>query len=350
MRNIFISHNASDHKLLLQLETALLSSSNGDLNIWDSENLPIGSNWVNEIERRLKYSDAYLMLITENYLSSLNAVYEMGVIAQIHKFRNAPAIPIFQRPVESSRTPVANLLGFTISETKDVKLSEELNSYAPRIIEAIRLSQYRNFPLDSGEIYLSYRALEPGVFSGIMDSINLIYYTVYGISCKRFIGEPIRALREVNEQNRLLLQTVETGQSITFKVKTGWAPSITMVNSDIAIELPKGAISLVATFSLLMTGIEGGISMYSDVLDIVKKQNEIQMQSLQQQKMALEVEKLLKELKEAPTSVKKEIDNNIQRFSKLTLGNRDINAIRLRTHQQQLEAHTENNKWLFRED
>ncbi len=34
---------------------------------------------------------------------------------------------------------------------------------------------------------------------------------------------------------------METGQSITFKVKTGWAPSITMVNSDIAIELPKGA-------------------------------------------------------------------------------------------------------------
>ena len=325
---IFISHNHADKDFVLSIKQELTAISDSSLLIWHSENLPLGMNWKDEIEYRMENADSFIVLLSANYLSSNYATYELGRLLQIQKIKKKPVIPLVIQPLNIANTPISDIAGYDVSNKTD------LAKIAPRIIEATKKSIEEQLPIDCGEVYLKYEVLELDVISGIMYSIKNIYYLLYNQCDEKHFN---KNKRRVKKQDRLILYTSETGESIRFKVKTGWVPRITTDGEDIILESPKSVITLLASFYLLSLAIENTTSSYKDILEIIKTNNEIEMQSLQGDKLILEIEKLKKELRNTPPRVRENIEREVHHFLRHTVHNNDIKSLRLKTRHIETE-------------
>jgi len=231
MNRIFISHTNKDKDFLYAVEKSLSSAAANDIVIWHSDNLSIGENlgenWRLEIEHRLTHADTFVLLITEEYVNSIHATYKIGRIAQIKNYKSIPAISFVQSPVHINHTPFHDILGFPISGNMDNQFYDEIHNASLKTIETLKSSLRKRFPLDSGEVYISYRKLEPGVFSWIIESIKFLYYLIYGLQDKRYLGNPIQAIRKwaqslISDYNfyallfqGIILKTLITNQGFT---------------------------------------------------------------------------------------------------------------------------------------
>ena len=323
----FISHNHADKDFVLRMQSYLQSIAQRKIELWHSDNLPIGMNWKKEIEYRIANADAYIVFLSNNYMNSPFATYELGKLLQLQKDTNKPVIPIVIQPLRITDTPVSDIMGFNIST------EEELNDIAPKIIKAAEKSLSRQLPIDCGEVYLKYETLELDVLSGIMYSIKNLYSLIYSN------GEYSlpKSRNVITKQDRLILYESKTGESIKFKVKTGWMPKVAADGEDVLLELPRSVIALLASFYVLSVAVENTTSSYKQIIDIVKTNNEIEIQSLQQEKMSLEIEKIRKELRNISPKAQDSIDNELQHFLRRTVHNQDIKFIRLKTHHVEVE-------------
>lgn len=324
---ILISHTYSDKKLVKRLCKELSNCSHGSIKIWHFGNVQFGTDWKEELEYRLTNAEAYIVLLTSDYMNSSFATYELGRLIQLQKTTKRPVIPITLHPLKISDTPASHIRGFRIAEDNDFK------QIAYKIINAIERSIEKLFPIDCGEVYLKYEALELDVLSGIMFSIRNIYYLLYN-SAESY---PHRR-NKIKKHDRIYLYTSETGESIKFKVKTGWVPNISTDGVDIVIESPKSVIALLASFYLLSIAVEKTTASYKNILDIIKTENEIEMQSLTREKVSFDIKKIKNELSKVPTSCQEHIDKEIHHFLRHTVHNNDVKSIRIKTRQRETEV------------
>jgi len=325
---IFISHSHADKEFVAKIHRELVDASADEITLWHSGNLPLGMNWKDEVEYRIANADSYIALLSNNYMSSSFATYELGRLLQIQKSNKKLVFPIIIHPLNISDTPVSDIKGFEVFD--EIDLVEIL----PKIIKATDKSTSNKLPIDCGEVYLKYERLELDVLSGLMYSIKNIYYLLYGCESRGSISFNKNNIRR---QDRIILYESNTGESIKFKVKTGWMPRVEVDGEDIIVESPKAVITLLASFYLLSMAVENTTSSYRDILEIIKTDNDIEMQSLQKEKTMLEIEKIKKELRNISPKAHDNIERELHHFLRHTVHNNDVKSIRLKTRFKETE-------------
>lgn len=333
MDSIFLRHTYKDTERAELIERALLDfpvklHQIPSLQVWRTGNPPVGISWQDETQRRLWAATAFVPLITASYLSSVNATVELGRILEIRARRNAPLIPIICEPVKLADTPASQFTGFTLPAEIGIQ-PFEIEHICSGIDRALHRWHAAEFPFGMGELYLSYRMLEPKILSGILESMTKLYHLVYRIAADVPDHVTDRALFSQSPQDRLQIDAAETGESIKLKLKTGWLPSFDVEDGDLVVEIPRGALSLAATMVIVSTAIDSGTGSVKNVLDIVQGRYEVRIQLLQEEKLQLELKRLRAKIAEADENTAKKIDKELRALFRLTVQNDDIFSVKL---------------------
>lgn len=100
MDTIFISYSHKDEKWKDQVQSHLnVLEKHGKLNIWDDRQIPLGGDWLEEIERSLEQANIALLLISRHFLTSdfiLNK--EIPELLQRQEQSGLKVIPIILSP------------------------------------------------------------------------------------------------------------------------------------------------------------------------------------------------------------------------------------------------------------
>ncbi len=92
---VFISHSARDRKAAQRVAAAL--KEEGFQVWWDEDAIPAGSNWAEEIAQALNRSEAIVILISPDLMSSDYAKKEIDFALSGEKF-NRRVIPVLLKP------------------------------------------------------------------------------------------------------------------------------------------------------------------------------------------------------------------------------------------------------------
>ena len=144
---------------------------------------------------------------------------------------------------------------------------EELNQ---KSINIQKREDLKRMPFGGFELYIDYKRLQVNDVNILLGSLNSLYNAIYKIQTSNynnFIGEEIF---KSYPEDTFLIHSIETGNSITFKVTTGWKPKLEVIESDFVISLPKGAVTLLLTGYLVTKIFDYGISSYKGILEIEK--------------------------------------------------------------------------------
>ena len=184
------------------------------------------------------------------------------------------------------------------------------------------------------EFHLGYRVLRPSDLAGILTCVERIYRDIYAIL--DLPEESVRALFEGEvDLDRLWFETerhirsraidslridhIATGNSITFRVGTGWRPSAAFEKEGLVVTLPKGAAALLAS-GLMITGtVNYGAASVNEVLNAVKTWKEIQ-------KIELEIEKI----ENAPPLLKEQLERDLGELLDRTTGSEESRGFEVR--------------------
>jgi hypothetical protein len=117
-------------------------------------------------------------------------------------------------------------------------------------------------------VYLRYTHLDITVFADIVRWISAIHQTIVGVCGNTFM---ISDLYKDGVRNILQFESVNTGTSMTLKIKEGWAPAFQRERDDFLVELPKtlGIPAIIAY--LLVSAIDKMITSGNAFLDEKKK-------------------------------------------------------------------------------
>ena len=331
MHNIFISHTHEDIKVAEQFESRLLEFAGTPIRVWREGNLPVGVVMQNEFLRRLFEATAFIPLITKNYLSSVYSTVELGRMLEIQRRRDIPFIPIMFESATLKGSSVNQFKGIKMESTEQLADDKTMAPICKDIFRSLDRWQIKNFSIGTAELYLAYRILEPTTLSGILQSLTEIYNLVYRIAAEIPQDVTNRYLFSVSPEDRLIVSTVETGSSITLRLKTGWLPSFDVEEGNLVVCMPKGALSVVATVWLVSAAFNYGTSSIKDITDIQKNMNDMRIQSLQEEKLELEIKDLIKRINGADVSTTNKIDQKLRNLFKQTIHNEDILSFKMRT-------------------
>ncbi len=333
MDAVFISHTHTDSDLATQFERRLREVADRRMpqgvNVWRTANVPVGTNWREEIRNRMVLAHAFLALITESYMQSTNAMVEIGRLLETHSRTQVPIIPVVFEPIAFSDTPLADFTAVRLPRVITREAYDLVDEVCYSTFTAIDNWRNIRFPIGSGEIYLAYRLLAPTILADMLGTVTSLYNQVYRIASDKAPDLSVSALFAGTPGDRLRLGTIETGESIKLDVKTGWLPSFRIDDGELVVEIPRGAVSLVGTLILLSIVVESGSSSIKNSLDIMKTRNEIRMQQLQEDKLQLEVDSLRQKLSKADKSTQEVLETELTKFLELTVENDDISAIRV---------------------
>jgi WD40 repeat protein len=124
---VFFSYSRKDKELRDELDTHLALLKRRGVTTWHDCQIVAGSEWEEEINRRIKTADIVLLLISSDFIAS-NYCYEKELpdILQRHEAREAYVIPVLLRSVSSGwkQLPFAKLQicpsgGLPVTQWKD---------------------------------------------------------------------------------------------------------------------------------------------------------------------------------------------------------------------------------------
>ena len=163
----------------------------------------------------------------------------------------------------------------------------------------------------------------------MLGALTRLYHLIYRVATDVPDHWTDRAILARSPEDRLRIDTAETGDSIKLKLKTGWMPAFDVDDGDLVVEVPRGALSVAATILLVSGAINSGTSSVRNVLDIMKERNEIRMQTLQEDKLQLELEELRSKIREADDTTTKKMDKVIRSIFRFTVENDDVFSVEL---------------------
>lgn len=171
--------------------------------------------------------------------------------------------------------------------------------------------------------YLDYKILEVSEFSNLLNSYYKLYKLFYQInSSENEYWEDIELRFKNHPEDILQILSVHTGSSITFKIKTGWIPSIGTKDGDIVIGLPKGALTVVFIGYLLQKMVSFGITTYKDLIDIENTR-------LENDKLKQELYDMKLKSQNADNETQEKIQKELVNFFNLTVTNNNIKKIEI---------------------
>ena len=181
-------------------------------------------------------------------------------------------------------------------------------------------------PFGGFEFYIDYKTLPLNDMNSLFATLNNIYSAVYQIESfnKNTIlsKQPFYNINEIlksHPEDVLSIHSIETGNSVTFKISTGWKPNVELIKGDFIITLPKGSLALLITGYLITNIFDYGISNYKQILEVQKleKENKILENQLFKEQLSLFNSKL----KDSSDEVKEKFQFELFKFYELTLAN-----------------------------
>ena len=123
-------------------------------------------------------------------------------------------------------------------------------------------------------IYIRFTHLDISVFSDFLNRLHKMHQTIVGVFNNTFIF-PEFFKDEV--RNILHIESMATGNSITIKIREGWAPAFQPETDDFLVEIPKalGVPAIIASW--LVSTIDTAIMPNSNFLEGTKKALEHQI-------------------------------------------------------------------------
>lgn len=238
-------------------------------------------------------------------------------------------------------------------ETKVEQRRRELKIQEEKLEkEYLELKKKKELPIWAMGIYLDYKNLLFDDFSKLISSIQNIYKIFYSIKVEFYnqydekkitkfdeILKEIDRLIKLNFEDILYISSINTGDSIVIRFKTGWKPKIDTEKNDIILYLPHGVVVIVFMAILIGQSLNYGISNYEKILNIIKIKNEIKIQDKQLKKIDLEIKDLINKLNSENLS--NNIKNNLKRefevLLNLTAGNENINRVNIEKDKYTIE-------------
>ncbi len=108
--NLFLSYSDKDKRLKdeLKLHLSALRRQN-TITMWSDKQIPLGTDWAQEINAQLEESNLILLLISSSYLASPASDYEMRQALKRAKAGKAIVIPVILSPVDWQASPLRSL-------------------------------------------------------------------------------------------------------------------------------------------------------------------------------------------------------------------------------------------------
>ena len=206
-------------------------------------------------------------------------------------------------------------------EQQELQVIKENNQ---RLIR--KTDELSQIPFGGLEFYIDYKMLPLGDINSLFASINNIYIAIYKIKDLNS-NAPVSKLGYYNfeeilkshPEDVLSVHSIETGNSITFKISTGWKPNIELIKGDFIISLPKGSVALLILGYLIIKIFDYSISNYKQLLEIQKleKENKVLDNKLFNEQLDL----FNSELELSSHEIKDNFQQDLFRFYELTKGN-----------------------------
>jgi hypothetical protein len=113
---VFLSHASSDQKLLKRLKESLAKKTGGAVTLFlssDGQSIPLGRNWVHEIQQALDKSSLMFVFVSPNSLRSSWVHFESGYAYS----KNIKVVPVGVRGIDLVQVPapLSLLQGFNLS-------------------------------------------------------------------------------------------------------------------------------------------------------------------------------------------------------------------------------------------
>lgn len=108
---VFISYAHADQELHRKLEEHLSSLKHtGEITIWQDQEIPLGTNWEDQILTHLNEADLILLLISASFIAS-NYCWnrEVEIALERHKAGTARVIPVLLKPALWQNTPLGQI-------------------------------------------------------------------------------------------------------------------------------------------------------------------------------------------------------------------------------------------------
>jgi hypothetical protein len=117
-------------------------------------------------------------------------------------------------------------------------------------------------------VYIRYTHLDVSVFADILKGIYKIHQTIVGALNNTFMFSDVY---KDGVRNVLHIDSVATGNSLTLKIREGWAPAFQPASDDFLVEIPTvlGIPAIMA--SLLISTLEKTVLQNSNFLEGPKK-------------------------------------------------------------------------------
>jgi hypothetical protein len=179
-----------------------------------------------------------------------------------------------------------------------------------------RRSELSAIPFGGLEFYIDYKSLPLNEINSLFETINNIYNLVYRIEGA---NESAMLLRRSCPEDVLSIHSIETGNSITFKISTGWKPNVELIKGDFIISLPKGSLALLITGHLIAKMFDYGISTYRQILEIQKLEKETE--ALDDQLLRRQLNSFDSKLESSSDELKEEFQIELFKLYDITLAN-----------------------------
>lgn len=126
---VFLSYAASDAAQALRIRSVLLKQP--DIEIFTTDTLSAGENWIPKLRRALLESDLFIVLLSPNAVESKWVLYELGAAWGLNK----PIIPVVTQLEMSGKVPLV-LRDVPLLSIEDLENSAAVNQILERYEEA----------------------------------------------------------------------------------------------------------------------------------------------------------------------------------------------------------------------
>ncbi len=135
-------------------------------------------------------------------------------------------------------------------------------------------------------IYFKYESLDVSEFIVILSNFDKLYKNILDVTSPVYVHGS-RAFRNFME-----LTSINTGESINFKLKEGWRPEFKIESGDLNVYCPKNIGIPAIIFVLILTGVQKSLNIYNSYQDMEIKKIEKQIKEMDLYQKLEEVRRL----------------------------------------------------------
>jgi hypothetical protein len=307
---------------------------------------------VNEEQSGLTYSFLDLLVVLDKMLLTNRIVY-LTYFSLVGIILSLELIPTLLSFFSSDREYRANLeqtdknIALKLKRDQDLQLKnaiERLRKENKRLnemelddktfekelwVKSQRRAQDPNVEINGLRFYIDYHIMSIKELYSLFAVINRLYISVYQIvnreehTSTHYLSDyQWDEFFSAHPEDLLVIDSIETGNSINFDITTGWKPRIEIQDDKYTVYLPKGAMALLVTGFIIMKLFDYGISNYKQILEIEKLKGENEVIKMQLQEFHQKLDK-------APEMVKTAFQEELVVFYNLTTGNHNFKKVKL---------------------